>query len=231
MAQQTPDGEAAGSSSGLVATTKPPSTLSMITWNIDGLDVKNLAMRTAHVIHVLKKIKPDVILLQEVTASIVEDLERHLIDYHIIEQGSGMDYFTCVLLRQTTLYLDKAHTNAFDNTKMGRGLQRIDCHMGKVKMSFLNVHLESTKDFSKERLEQLRKCLAEVEGLKDDTTAILAGDMNIRDSEISSLRNGSGLPANVKDIWELLGKRKEVQYTWDMMRNTNLQVHTYVFTK
>ena len=45
LAQQIPDGEAAaGSSSGLVATTKPPSILSMITWNIDGLDVKNLAL-------------------------------------------------------------------------------------------------------------------------------------------------------------------------------------------
>ena len=58
--------------SGLVASTKPPSILSMVTWNIDGLDDKNLGKRTAHVIHIIKKIKPDVILLQEATAQIVE---------------------------------------------------------------------------------------------------------------------------------------------------------------
>ena len=67
---------------------------------------------------------------------------------------------------------------------MGRGLQRVDCHMGKVKMSFINVHLESTKDFSKQRLEQLEKCLVEIKQVNEDTTAILAGDLNIRDTGI-----------------------------------------------
>ena len=79
----------------------------MVSWNIDGLDKKNLEKRTAHIIQVLKKIKPDVILLQEVTDQIVESLERHLVDYNIIEQAAGMDYFTCVLLRTTTIYLDQ----------------------------------------------------------------------------------------------------------------------------
>jgi len=212
------------STSGLVASTKPPSTLSMVTWNIDGIDKKNLDRRTAHIIQVLKKIKPDVILLQEVTDQIVEDLERHMIDYHIIEQAAGMDYFTCVLLRQTTIYLDKAVNTGFENSKMGRGLQRIDCHVGKVKISFMNVHLESTKDFAKERVEQLEKCLSEIKLLNDDTTAILAGDMNIRDKEVASLSNGTGLPPNIKDVWEFLGRRKEAQYSWDTMRNTNLQL-------
>ena len=143
-------------------------------------------------------------------------------------QSAGMDYFTCVLLRQTTIYLDKAVNTGFENSKMGRGLQRIDCHVGKVKISFMNVHLESTKDFAKERVEQLEKCLSEIKLLKDDTTAILAGDMNIRDKEVASLSNGTGLPPNIKDVWESLGKRKEAQYSWDTMRNTNLQVCTYV---
>jgi tyrosyl-DNA phosphodiesterase 2 len=88
----------------------------------------------------------------------------------------------------------------------------------------MNVHLESTKDFAKERVEQLVKCLSEIKLLNDDTTAILAGDMNIRDKEVASLSNGTGLPPNIKDVWEFLGKRKEAQYSWDTMRNTNLQL-------
>merc|ERR550534_3086448 len=30
--------------------------------------------------------------------------------------------------------------------------------------------------------------------------------------------------SNIKDVWEFLGKRKEAQYSWDTMRNTNLQL-------
>ena len=32
-----------------------------------------------------------------------------------------------------------------------------------------------------------------------------------------------GLPSNVVDIWEFLGKNIETQYTWDMLINTNLE--------
>ena len=32
-----------------------------------------------------------------------------------------------------------------------------------------------------------------------------------------------GLPSNVVDLWEFLGKNIETQYTWDMLINTNLE--------
>ena len=59
---------------------------------------------------------------------------------------------------------------------------------------------------------------------KDEATFIMAGDLNIRDTEVASLSNGRGLPDDVNDVWEILGKRKDVQYTWDCLRNTNKQV-------
>ena len=215
---------------GLALTTTPPSTLAMISWNIDGLDEKNLPKRAAYVASEIKKLKPDVVLLQEATEMIIEILDKQLgIDYHVIEQQGGAavaraDYFTCILLRHTTIYLDDARTKMFENTKMGRGSQRVLAHIGKVQLCFINVHLESTKDFRKERLEQLEQCLEEIKNTKEDVTVILAGDLNIRDSEVASLRNDHGLPSDVKDVWESLGKRKELQYTWDCLRNTNLQV-------
>ena len=107
---------------------------------------------------------------------------------------------------------------------MGRAMQVVQAHVGKVKLTFINVHLESTKDFSKQRKEQLVNCLEEMKGAEDEVTVILGGDLNIRDSEVSSLQGGRGLPSNVYDVWECLGSRKDVQYTWDCMRNTNLQV-------
>jgi tyrosyl-DNA phosphodiesterase 2 len=210
--------------SGLVASTKPPTTLSMVTWNIDGLDGNNLGARTAHIIKILNKIKPDVIFLQEVTQKILEDLKMNMIDYHIIEQVSDVHYFTCILLHRTNIYMEKALTKRFENSTMGRGLQCIDCHVEKVKISLFNVHLESTGKCSKKRMQQLEECISEIKQLGEDTTVILAGDMNIRDKEVKSLCKGIGLPPSINDIWELLGKRKQVQYTWDMRNNTNLQI-------
>lgn len=200
----------------------------MITWNIDGLEEKNLPRRTAFVINELKKIKPDIVFLQEATDMIVEQLERHLIDYHVIEQGGlaggSAGYFTCVLMRRTTIYLDGAQVEPFENSVMGRGIQRVMAHVGKVKFCLMNVHLESTKDFSKQRTHQFQSCINEMKSIPSDTTVILAGDLNIRDSEVASINEGQGLPGNIEDVWETLGKRKEVQYTWDCLRNTNIQV-------
>ena len=32
-----------------------------------------------------------------------------------------------------------------------------------------------------------------------------------------------GLPVGARDVWEELGSRAEVRYTWDLTRNTNLE--------
>ena len=208
----------------VVITTKPPSSLSVITWNIDGLDEKNAERRITYVIQEIRKIKPDVVLLQEVIDAFVEVFERQLVDYHVIEQGGGGAYFTCTLIRKTTVYLDDVKSKSFSNSKMGRAMQIVHAHIGQVKLSFINVHLESTKEFSKQRTEQLEQCVQEMVTARKEITVICGGDFNIRDSEVASLRGGQGLPPNIKDVWEELGKRKDVQYTWDCLRNTNLQM-------
>ena len=54
-----------------------------------------------------------------------------------------------------------------------------------------------------------------------ERVSILAGDLNLRDAELVA---SGGLPDRTVDVWERCGARKELQYTWDMTRNTNLQV-------
>ena len=117
----------------------------MVTWNIDGLNKKNLDARLKHITEQILKLKPDVVYVQEANDEAVEMFERNLIEYHVLEQGSGCNYFTCILLRQTTIYMDDVKTKSFDNSKMARGLQLVKAHMGDVKFAFINVHLESTK--------------------------------------------------------------------------------------
>ena len=107
---------------------KPPTTkpLSMVNWNIDGLNEKYLTTRTAQIMMYLKKFKPSVIFLQEVREDKLEIFNGLRSHYQVIEKSQslylenprsrsaiptpkkpGMEYFTCVLLRKDTISVDK----------------------------------------------------------------------------------------------------------------------------
>ena len=104
-------------------TTKPQTTLSMVNWNIDGLNEKYLTTRTAYIVRYLKTKKPSVIFLQEVREDKLEVFKglRSNYNYQVIEKPQslyvenplkipkkpGMEYFNCVLLRKDTISVDK----------------------------------------------------------------------------------------------------------------------------
>ena len=67
-------------------------------------------------------------------------------------------------------------------------------------------------------MEQLRKSFKMAMDGDVNSTVILAGDLNARDSEVEKV----GIPKGIEDLWVALGKRKECQYTWDMQRNKNI---------
>ena len=110
---------------------------------------------------------------------------------------------------------------------MGRHVLAVQAHCGSVKLDLFNTHLESTKEHAEERGNQLSQCLAQVGSRPSERVSILAGDLNLRDAELVA---SGGLPERTVDVWEKCGARKEVQYTWDMMRNTNLQVSDWLNT-
>ncbi len=130
----------------------------------------------------------------------------------------GKNYFTVVMLRRMCVYLDSFESRQFPSSLMGRGLQIVDCHIGKAKLCILNTHLESTKDHADERSRQLRECFKVALDRPEDTTVIFGGDLNLRDEELSKL---GGIPAGMDDLWVRTGSRNECKYTWDMTRNTN----------
>ena len=43
----------------------------------------------------------------------------------------------------------------------------------------------------------------------------------MQDSDVTA---AGGIPAGLEDLWIRSGSRKECQWTWDMMRNTNKEV-------
>lgn len=57
-------------------------------------------------------------------------------------------------------------------------------HIGDLKLNLLNTHLESTGEFARERVEQLKLSFAKMKESPPEVTTIFAGDLNLRDKEV-----------------------------------------------
>jgi len=201
--------------------TKAPETLVFVTWNIDGLDQTNLKKRTKGVCKILEQEAADIVFLQEVIPETFSYIESKMPNY-VCLAAKQHNYFVATLLRKGRVYLDHHTVKDFHTSSMGRHVLAAQAHCGSVKLDLFNTHLESTKDHAEERGRQLKQCLAQVSSRPTERVSILAGDLNLRDAELVA---SGGLPDRTVDVWERCGARKEVQYTWDMMRNTNLQAN------
>ncbi|NXK49860.1 TYDP2 phosphodiesterase, partial [Chauna torquata] len=194
------------------------SSFSLITWNIDGLDLRNLRERARGVCSYLALYSPDVVFLQEVTSPYLCILERRAGSYTIIP-GNIDGYFTAMLLKKSRVKLLKQEIIHFPTTSMMRNLLVVHVSVSGNELCLMTSHLESTKDHSKERVKQLQIVLNKMQKESESTTVIFGGDTNLRDSEVTKL---GGLPNNITDIWEFLGKPQHCRYTWDTSSNTNL---------
>lgn len=196
------------------------STISFITWNIDGLDGCNLAERARGVCSCLALYSPDVVFLQEVIPSYCAYLRKRASSYNIIT-GNEEGYFTAILLKKGRVKFKSQEIIPFPNTKMMRNLLCVNVSLGGNEFCLMTSHLESTREHSAERINQLKTVFQKMQEATDSTTVIFAGDTNLRDQEVIKC---GGLPDNVFDAWEFLGKPKHCRYTWDTKANNNLRI-------
>ncbi|XP_055470495.1 tyrosyl-DNA phosphodiesterase 2 [Psammomys obesus] len=196
------------------------SIFSFITWNIDGLDGSNLPERARGVCSCLALYSPDVVFLQEVIPSYCAYLKKRASSYKIIT-GNKEGYFTAILLKKGRAKFKSQEIVPFPNTKMMRNLLCVNVSLGGNEFCLMTSHLESTREHSAERINQLRMVFQKMQETPDSTTVIFAGDTNLRDQEVIKC---GGLPDNVFDAWEFLGKPKHCQYTWDTRINNNLRI-------
>ncbi|XP_009087803.1 tyrosyl-DNA phosphodiesterase 2 isoform X1 [Serinus canaria] len=194
------------------------SNFSLITWNIDGLDLGNVKDRARGICTYLALYSPDVVFLQEVIPPHLPLLQMKAGNYTIIP-GNIDGYFTAVMLKKSRVKLLKHEIIPFPTTAMKRNLLIVHVSISGIELCLMTSHLESTKDHSKERIKQLQIVLNEMQKESESTTVIFGGDTNLRDSEVAKLGN---LPDNIKDAWEFLGRPQHCRYTWDTQSNTNL---------
>ncbi|CAH2284493.1 tyrosyl-DNA phosphodiesterase 2 [Pelobates cultripes] len=192
---------------------------SFLTWNIDGLDESNLQERARSVCSYLALYSPDIVLLQEVIPPYYAYLKKRAVSYTIIA-GNDEGYFTAIMLKNSRVKLISQEIVPYPNTTMMRNLLIANVNLSGNHICLMTSHLESTKDHSKERLAQLHVLLKKMQEAPLSATVIYGGDTNLRDSEVQKI---GGLPSNILDVWEFLGKPEHCRYTWDTKVNNNLR--------
>ncbi|XP_037700502.1 tyrosyl-DNA phosphodiesterase 2 [Choloepus didactylus] len=192
----------------------------LITWNIDGLDLNNLQERARGVCSYLTLYSPDVIFLQEVIPPYYSYLKKRARSYEIIT-GHEEGYFTAIMLKKSRVKLKSQEIIPFPSTKMMRNLLCVNVSVSGNELCLMTSHLESTKGHTTERINQLKVVLNKMQEAPESATVIFAGDTNLRDQEVTKC---GGLPNNILDVWEFLGKPEHCQYTWDTQMNSNLGI-------
>ncbi|XP_026155669.1 tyrosyl-DNA phosphodiesterase 2 [Mastacembelus armatus] len=199
---------------------KEDKNLSLITWNVDGLDTDNLPDRARGLCSYLAMYTPDVVFLQELIPPYVQYLKKRAVSYLIIE-GAEDGYFIGMMLKRSRVKLVESEIVTYPTTRMMRNLLVAQVDFKGQKLCLMTSHLESCKDHAEERMKQLRVVMQRMGEAPDNVNVLFAGDTNLRDAEVAKV----GLPSTVCDVWEQLGKREHCRYTWDTKANSNKNVH------
>uniref|UniRef100_A0A8C4Q5B9 Tyrosyl-DNA phosphodiesterase 2 n=1 Tax=Eptatretus burgeri TaxID=7764 RepID=A0A8C4Q5B9_EPTBU len=196
--------------------------ITMLSWNIDGLDLECLPQRSRAICNTIALHRPDVVCFQEVIDPFRDYLAKHTKGYHLVT-GGDEGYYTAILLKKSRLDLLSHEIIPYPTTRMMRNLLIVKTRVFGLDLCLMTSHLESTRACAKERQKQL-KCLLEKIHLAPQSSAVIfAGDTNLRDKEVSEI---GGLPWRMRDMWVTLGSSSETQYTWDTSVNDNLGFST-----
>lgn len=193
--------------------------LSLISWNVDGLDTDNLAERARGLCSYLVLYTPDVVFLQELIPPYVQYLKKRAVSYLLIEGGEE-GYFTGMMLKKSRVKFRESEIVTYPTTQMMRNLLVAQVDFKGQKVCLMTSHLESCKGHAEERMKQLRVVMQRMREAPDDVTVLFGGDTNLRDPEVAKV----GLPPSVCDVWERLGKQEHCRYTWDTKANSNKTV-------
>ncbi|XP_040887945.1 tyrosyl-DNA phosphodiesterase 2-like [Toxotes jaculatrix] len=193
------------------------NTLSLITWNVDGLDGENQPERARALCSYLIQHSPDVVLLQELIQPYVRFVYKRLaVDYTYIEGGKE-NYFTGMMLKKSRITLLDSEIVSYPTTQMMRNLLVAQVLFRGQKLCLMTSHFESCKDSAEERMRQLQLVMRRMSEAPGDVSVLFGGDTNLRAAEVAKV----GLPSSVCDVWEQLGYPVHCRYTWDTRLNTN----------
>lgn len=190
--------------------------ITLLTWNLDGLDRVGLISRTNAALNIIRQQDADVVLLQEVVGASLEIINQECLNlYKVFASDIRARYFTAVLVKRATVSVTSQDVIPFPRSTMGRKLQVLTCLVKGVNISVLNSHLESMTDHAPERMRQLNLCFSVIAKVDSMSNVIFGGDLNL------GFRDHPEVPANMVDVWEILGSDENTRYTFDTKLNDN----------
>ena len=101
-------------------------------------------------------------------------------------------YFVATLLKKESVRLEQHKVVDFKTSQMERHVLCVRASCGQTVLELMNTHLESLAEHADERRRQLATCNEIISKVSDARTVILAGDMNMEETEIGDF------PANIK---------------------------------
>lgn len=191
------------------AANSEPAGLRVLTWNV-WFGAHMFEERCAALLAELHRRQPDVIALQEVT----EPLLAMLVDSTWVRARYQLSD-DALLQRYDVALLSRVPVTAFDSVElpstMGRRLRVAELANG---LAVATVHLESMKESSQARAEQLAIIQPHLASRYPD--AVLVGDMNFKPDD--ALETAT-LDASFVDVWPAL-RPDDPGYTADTVVNT-----------
>ncbi|KAI6203482.1 hypothetical protein M3Y94_00562100 [Aphelenchoides besseyi] len=196
-----------------------PQEITVMSYNVDGLDEVVLNARFTAALHVVAKINPDILFFQEIVPAIEGKVRNTLGSmYHIFsaQPHSEYPYYTMTAVSKC-VKIKKMDVIGFGHSIMGRNMLCVEGQWKGLKVRLINSHLESMWDHTKTRREQFVQAMEKMREYSADPNAlcIFGGDLNLLDPEVSKV------PPNVKDAWIAAGEDKLQKYTWDCKLNDN----------
>jgi len=206
-----------------------PSRLNIVSANIDGLCDPPydpvLCAKVAAKCIIQSKPCPHVVHLQEVTPAtigiLISEFGRNNFRLAIDKERDVLkSYFTVTFVRNDFKIID-AYRTSFNfgaaKSGMGRDMLVTTFQAGGKEVMSINSHLESMKDESAKRTAQLEMCLLKI--TEHEGPAFLGGDLNMRDSEVKTVKQGGNVKQNFFDAFEASGKPAAHSVTWPGPRN------------
>lgn len=191
--------------------------VSLVSWNIDGLDGNSLSTRTKAVYKILSNLNPDFVFLQEVVSRELPTIDRLSKFYNIFYSNKDYLYYTAILVSKM-FDVERHEVIHYRNSGMGRTLQILEGKIGEQRVFLLNTHLESMREHSKARREQFKICMEKIQEIitrYPNCLLFFGGDLNIRDDEVANV------PRGVADAWLAAGAKGDTEFTWDTRKNDN----------
>uniref|UniRef100_A0A3Q4H8S6 Tyrosyl-DNA phosphodiesterase 2 n=1 Tax=Neolamprologus brichardi TaxID=32507 RepID=A0A3Q4H8S6_NEOBR len=144
--------------------------LSLITWNVEGINGEKRPERARSLVKYLNLYKPDVVFLQELIPPYVQFLKKRFVSYLMIE-GAEKGYFTGMLLKKSRVTFVESEIVPYRTTQMMRNLLVVI--VDGQKLCLMTSHFESFKACSKERMNQLHVVKWRFKHAPDDVTVVI----------------------------------------------------------